>query len=114
MYQEVGKLEVQRGDWKIYKSYINDMLVKSMKYEDHLGHFQQTFKILEKYKMMFNLTKFTFRVPIGNFLRHLVTQLDEQLYQKRMKENTIQVNTVSSQDLFQYCPNLKHQSPFCI
>lgn len=53
------------------KVYIDDMLVKLLKAEDHL---RQTFDILEKYKMTLNLTKCTFEVLAEKFLGHLVAQ----------------------------------------
>lgn len=54
--------------------YIDDMLVKSVKTKDHLDNLKQTFDIFEKYKMQINLTKCSFGVSAGKFLRNLVTQ----------------------------------------
>lgn len=50
---------------KIMEVYIDDMLTKSLKSEDHLGHLKLTFELLEKYHMKLNSTKCTFRVSLG-------------------------------------------------
>ena len=54
--------------------YINDMLVKSAKTEDHVTHLGQTFAILRQTNMMLNLKKCTFVVRAGKFLGFMVSQ----------------------------------------
>lgn len=56
------------------KLYIDDLVVKSEKMEDHLMHLAQTFDILRQYKMKFNPKKCNFGLESQNFLGHMVTR----------------------------------------
>ena len=49
--------------------YIDDMLVKSRREEDHLKDLRETFDILHSYNMKLNLRKCTFRVTAGKIPR---------------------------------------------
>ena len=54
--------------------YVDDMLVKSRKEDDHLDDLRETFDTLYSYNMKLNLGKCAFRVLAGNFLRFMVSQ----------------------------------------
>src|SRR5690606_37924305 len=54
--------------------YIDDMLVKSLHADDHLGHLKDCFKVLKEYDMKLNPSKCTFGVSSGEFLGYIVTQ----------------------------------------
>ena len=54
------------------KVYIDDMLVKSIKVELHVGHLAESFQVLKDYKMKVNRTKCAFRVSVGKFLGFIV------------------------------------------
>ena len=54
--------------------YIDDMLVKSRKEEDHLKDLEETFGTLRFYNMKLNLSKCAFRVTTGKFLGFMVSQ----------------------------------------
>ncbi|MCV5003092.1 reverse transcriptase domain-containing protein, partial [Escherichia coli] len=54
--------------------YIDDMLVKSAKAQDHVEHLDQTFSVLRKTNMMLNPSKCTFAVRAGKFLGFMVSQ----------------------------------------
>lgn len=56
----------QHGD--TMEVYIDDMLVKSKKANDHLQHLSKRFDVLRKYGMKLNPTKCTFGVDAGKFL----------------------------------------------
>lgn len=56
------------------KVYIDNMLVKSLCTTDHVQHLHQGFNILDFYQMKLNHEKCTFKVLLGQFLGHLVTQ----------------------------------------
>nr|XP_009781672.1 PREDICTED: uncharacterized protein LOC104230538 [Nicotiana sylvestris] len=61
---------------KIGKSmevYIDDMLVKSLRAEDHLTHLQEIFKILREYNMKLNPEKCAFGFGSGKFLDFMVS-----------------------------------------
>jgi hypothetical protein len=54
--------------------YIDDMVVKSKKAEDHLKDLEVAFNILDKYNMKLNPAKCNFGVGAGKFLGYMVTK----------------------------------------
>ena len=56
------------------KVYIDDILVKSLREDDHLSDLQETFDTLQTYNMKLNLNKCVFRVTAGKFLGFMVSQ----------------------------------------
>ncbi|KAG7536468.1 Ribonuclease H-like superfamily [Arabidopsis suecica] len=54
--------------------YIDDMLVKSPKADDHVQNLRQCFDVLNKYQMKLNPAKCTFAVTSGEFLGYVVTK----------------------------------------
>ncbi|XP_056854530.1 uncharacterized protein LOC130503980 [Raphanus sativus] len=59
---------------KTMEVYIDDMLVKSLRADNHLAHLKECFAILNKYGMKLNPAKCTFGVSSGEFLGYIVTQ----------------------------------------
>lgn len=59
---------------KIMEAYIDDMVVKSIKAENHLAHLAKAFAILKKFKLRLNAEKCPFGVDSGKFLGYLVTR----------------------------------------
>jgi len=53
---------------KSMEVYIDDMLVKSLRIEDHLKHLQESFSILKKYNMNLNPEKCACGVGSDKFL----------------------------------------------
>ncbi|XP_059658398.1 uncharacterized protein LOC132304680 [Cornus florida] len=51
--------------------YIDDMLVKSLKAEDHFTDLQETFEVLRRHKMKLNPSKCAFGVSSGKFLGYM-------------------------------------------
>ena len=54
--------------------YMDDMLVKSRREEDHLEDLRETFDILRSYNMKLNPGKCIFGVTAGKFLGFMVSQ----------------------------------------
>ena len=54
--------------------YVDDMLVKSLRKDDHLDDFRETFDILRLYNMKLNPYKYAFEVTTGKFLGFMVSQ----------------------------------------
>ena len=54
--------------------YVNDMLVKSQREEDHLKDLRETFDTLRSYNMKLNPRKCAFGVTVGKFLGFMVSQ----------------------------------------
>ena len=53
--------------------YIDDMLVKSLRENDHLDDLKEAFNTLRLYNMKLNPNKCAFRVTIGKFLGFMVS-----------------------------------------
>ena len=53
--------------------YVDDMITKSKILKEHVRHIEETFRLLRKYKMKFNLEKCAFGVESGKFLRFMVS-----------------------------------------
>ena len=58
---------------KAVEVYIDDMLIKSVKEEDHLTDLQEVLEILRRNELRFNASKCTFRVGLGKFLGHIIS-----------------------------------------
>ena len=54
--------------------YVDDMLVKSRREDDHLDNLKETFDTLRSYNMKLNSSKCAFGVTVGKFLRFMVSQ----------------------------------------
>ena len=54
--------------------YVDDMLVKSLRKDDHLDNFRETFDTLRLYNMKLNPNKYAFEVTAGKFLGFMVSQ----------------------------------------
>ena len=54
--------------------YVVEMLVKSLRKDDHLDDLWETFDTLQSYNMKLNPNKCTFRVTVGKFLDFMVSQ----------------------------------------
>ena len=54
--------------------YVDDMLVKSVRENDHLSDLQETFNTLRLYNMRLNPSKCVFKVTAGKFLGFIVSQ----------------------------------------
>ena len=54
--------------------YVDDMLVKSVRQNDHLSDLQETFDTLRSYNMKLNPSKCMFGVTAGKFLGFMVSQ----------------------------------------
>ena len=54
--------------------YVDDMLVKSLRKNDHLDDLQETFNTLRSYNMKLNPSKCVFGVTAGKFLSFMVSQ----------------------------------------
>lgn len=60
--------------------YVDDILVKSKKKEDHISNLGTTFYVLYKYKMKLNATKYFFGISLTKFFGFLVNY--REIYKK--------------------------------
>lgn len=58
---------------RIMEGYINDILVKSMTFGQHLRDLKEVFQVLEDHNMKFNPFKCVFAIREGKFLGFLVS-----------------------------------------
>uniref|UniRef100_A0A2N9F3Z9 Uncharacterized protein n=1 Tax=Fagus sylvatica TaxID=28930 RepID=A0A2N9F3Z9_FAGSY len=58
---------------KTVEVYIDDMLVKSVRKEDHLAHLREVFEILRRDGLRLNASKCLFGVRSGKFLGHIIS-----------------------------------------
>jgi len=58
---------------RIMEGYINDILVKSMTFGQHLWDLKEVFQVLEDHNMKFNPFKCVFAIQEGKFLGFLVS-----------------------------------------
>ncbi|XP_074300810.1 uncharacterized protein LOC141632132 [Silene latifolia] len=85
-YQRLVNRMFKEEIGRIMEVYIDDMVVKSEKAEQHMSHLENTFSILRKYHIKLNLLKCTFRVSSGKFLGYLVTQRGIEASTEQIKE----------------------------
>ena len=73
-YQRLMNKMFTHQIWGNVQVYVDDMLVKSMRENDHLNDLQEKFDTLRSYNMKLNPSKCMFEVTIGKFLGFMVSQ----------------------------------------
>jgi hypothetical protein len=71
---ENGHQDVRAHIRKTVEVYIYDMLIKSLRKEDHTTDLLQVFDILRRSRLCLNASKCTFGVSSGKFLGHVVSR----------------------------------------
>ena len=59
---------------RIVEVYIDNIVVKSETWDEHIQHLEETFHLMQAYNTKLNPAKYIFGVNIGRFLRFMVTQ----------------------------------------
>ena len=72
-YQRMMNTMFGRQIGKTVEVYIDDMLVKSVRKEDHLAHLREVFEILRRDELRLNASKCLFGVHSGKFLGHIIS-----------------------------------------
>ena len=65
--------------------YVDDMLVKSLRENDHLDDLQEMFDTLRSYNMKLNPSKYVFGVPAGKFLGFMVSQRGIEVNREKVR-----------------------------
>ena len=73
MYQKLMNKMFTHQIGRNVQVYVDNMLVKSLREDGHLGNLQETFDTLRTYNMKLNLSKCAFGVTAGNFLGFMVS-----------------------------------------
>ena len=73
-YQRLMNMMFTQQIGRNFHVYVDDMLVKSQREEDHLEDLRETFDTLRSYNMKLNLGKCAFVVTAGKFLGFMVSQ----------------------------------------
>ncbi|KAL5579748.1 hypothetical protein UlMin_012190 [Ulmus minor] len=71
-YQRLVNKMFKEQIGKTMEVYVDDMLVKSLKVEEHIRDLKETFNVLRKYKMKLNPSKCAFGVSSGKYLGFMV------------------------------------------
>ena len=74
MYQRLMNKMFAQQIGRNVQVYVDDMLVKSRREEDHLEDLKETFDTLHSYNMKLNLGKCAFGVTAGKFIGFMVSQ----------------------------------------
>lgn len=74
MMAKIFKLVLGKTIEKTIEKYIDDILVKSQRKENHTQHLKEAFALMRKHRLKLNLEKCAFGFRIWNFLLHLVTR----------------------------------------
>ena len=73
-YQRLVNQMFEKKIGRNVEVYVDDMLVKRKKEEDHLDDFRETFNMLKQCSMKLNPSKCAFGVSLGKFLGFMVSQ----------------------------------------
>nr|XP_016473924.1 PREDICTED: RNA-directed DNA polymerase homolog [Nicotiana tabacum] len=84
-YQRLVKQMFKKQLDNTVEVYIDDMLVKSLRDEDHIDHMKEALEILRKYGMKLNPEKCAFRVTSGKCLGFQVSQRRIRVNQDAIK-----------------------------
>lgn len=79
------------------KSYVDDMIAKSMMVPDHINYLKECFDNLIKYSMKLNPEKCVFRVSAEKFLRVMVSERGIEARLEKIKSNHRNINTPNTE-----------------
>ena len=71
-YQRLVNKMFKQQIGKTMEVYVDDMLVKSLKADEHINNLRESFEVLREYKMKLNPAKCAFGVTLGKFLGFMV------------------------------------------
>ncbi|XP_057808507.1 uncharacterized protein LOC131022985 [Salvia miltiorrhiza] len=72
-YQRMMEKNFKEQLAKNISVYVDDMLVRSVRAEDHVSDLEEVFTVIKKHRLMLNPAKCTFGVTTGRFLGYKVT-----------------------------------------
>ena len=72
---------------KIFEINIDDVVVKSKGYKEHLANLQETFECTRKHGLKMNPNKCAFGVSAGKFLGYMVHERGIEICQKKYESN---------------------------
>lgn len=105
VWVEKCKGYLSKPHWKDNEVYIDNMLVKSMKFEDPIKYLGEFFQILQSYRMWLNPLKCAFGVVSKIFLGNMVNQRGVKansekikvLIEMRLPQNPKEVQSLTNQ-----------------
>ncbi|KAL0389173.1 UNVERIFIED_CONTAM: Transposon Ty3-G Gag-Pol polyprotein [Sesamum calycinum] len=89
-YQRLVNHMFQNQIGRNMEVYIDDMLVKSEKEQDHIKDLEECFQILTTFGMKLNPAKCTFGVRGGRFLGYMISERGIEANPEKINENEIQ------------------------
>ena len=113
---EGNKLHFHKLIGRIVEIYIDDVMIKSKGYKEHLANLRETLECTRKHGLKMNPNKYAFGVSAGQFLSFMVHERGIEVSQKSMKAindavpqllrqscNLCLARLISSECLFQIC-----------
>ncbi|KAL5555378.1 hypothetical protein UlMin_037614 [Ulmus minor] len=86
-YQRLVNKMFKQQIGKTMEVYVDDMLVKSLKADEHINNLRESFEVLREYKMKLNPAKCAFGVTSGKFLGFMVNH-------RGIEANPIKIQTL--------------------
>ncbi|KAL5540936.1 hypothetical protein UlMin_044912 [Ulmus minor] len=71
-HEDMPGIDPKQQIGKTMEVYVDDMLVKSLKADEHINNLRESFEVLREYKMKLNPAKCAFGVTSGKFLGFMV------------------------------------------
>ena len=71
------------------EAYIDDMVIKNRRVQEHLADLGETFSILREHKLHLNASKCSFGVSSGKFLGYMITH-------RGIEVNPMQIKAINS------------------
>ncbi|GKU94690.1 hypothetical protein SLEP1_g8144 [Rubroshorea leprosula] len=84
-YQKMVTIVFRAQIGRNLEVYVDDIVVKSLKAEDHLTNLEETFNNLRKNRMRLNPAKCIFGVEFGNFLGFMVSKRGIEVNPEKIK-----------------------------
>ncbi|XP_057775214.1 uncharacterized protein LOC130994197 [Salvia miltiorrhiza] len=81
MMEKIFKEQLSRN----ISVYVDDMLVRSVRAEDHVSDLEEVFTVIRKHRLMLNPAKCTFGVTTGKFLGYKVTPAGIEVNSEKVK-----------------------------
>ena len=73
---------------KTVEVYVDDILIKSKRKEDHVSHIKVAFDRMRQYKLRIKLQKYVFGVSSGKLLGHIISSRGIEVDPKKIKAIT--------------------------
>ena len=85
MYQRMVTRMFESQIGRNMEAYIDDMVIKSKKVEEHLVNLGEIFSVLREHKLRLNASKCSFRISSGKFMGYMITHCGIEVNPEQIK-----------------------------